>query len=201
MSATCGQQCATTRCPLMDAPTEPSEPSETTGSQCAGKEPCILHVYDVLRITRLAGVPLYHLGIEVYGREYFYSVSGVGYCVPGGHRWHVHKHTLSLGNTLLNSEEVDEILENMCTTWGHSYNILARNCQTFAVHLCELLGLGGAAVPTRYCRLASLSGWRNAGITSVGTRLAWLLQSRRHDYQPGSSAATESASQQLGTVS
>lgn len=111
----------------------------------------ILHVYDLDRITkRLPGMmAFYHMGLEVFKQEIFFSVEGILACKPGGHQTHIHKKTVHLGRTMLDAYQVKALLEEMGKEWqGKSYSLTGRNCQTFAVAFAEQLGLGRDCIPS-----------------------------------------------------
>lgn len=110
----------------------------------------ILHVYDLDRMTkRLPGMmAFYHMGVEVFKQEIFFSVQGILACTPGGHQTHIHKKTVNLGRTMLDAYQVKAILEEMGEEWkGSCYSLTGRNCQTFAVAFAEKLGLGSTCIP------------------------------------------------------
>merc|ERR1712032_1025949 len=76
---------------------------------------------------------------------------------PARNPWHEHRERLRLGQTYLSCQEVHRVLNDLKTQWsGESYSYLRRNCQTFAVALCENLGLG-ACIPQEYCRCADIA--------------------------------------------
>lgn len=120
--------------------------------QLGGSE-VTLHVYDLHQVTRMTGLPIFHLGVEIYKKEYFFSVDGVVSCPPAGHKKHVHKLTVPLGRTNLSEQQVLHLLAEMRQEWhGGVYNLLSCNCQTFATAFCHRLGLG-SCIPPQYCRL------------------------------------------------
>lgn len=148
--------------PQVPAASSPSQSSEVH-----------LHVYDLDRITRMSGLAVYHLGIEVYGFEHFYSVKGILCCKPGGHEAHVHKEVVPLGPTPLGAQGVLRELQELSRDWqGKDYSVLGRNCQTFAVALCERLGLGTECIPAAYRRQAEFgSQWRGGVIANALSRV------------------------------
>lgn len=85
----------------------------------------------------------FHVGVEVFGREWSFGVSGV-ICTPARrHDVHVYRESIPLGYTRYSRQAVTSILKNMGNaSWsGDSYDILNRNCCTFARELCcKILG-------------------------------------------------------------
>lgn len=139
-----------------------------------------LHVYDLHQVTRMTGLPLFHLGIEIYKKEYFFSVDGIVSCPPAGHQKHVHKLTVPLGRANVSEQQVLQLLVEMGEEWHRGvYNLMSCNCQTFAIALCHRLGLGNC-IPPQYCRLgdggpksqAVRSGmsWLHPILASTGSR-------------------------------
>jgi len=118
-----------------------------------------LHVYDFHTLTRMLGIPIFHLAVEVHGKEYFFSQEGIVWCPPAGHALHVHKKAIPMGKTLLNASEVRALLEVLCCEWPASeYSIFGRNCQTFAGVYVERMGADGK-VPSEYLMHESLPGF------------------------------------------
>jgi len=119
-----------------------------------------LHVYDLHRMTK--GLPLFHVGVELYSVEFFFSADGILSHPPGGHQVHVHREVVELGTTRCTMFDVQKILDRMCKEWeGSTYNVFARNCQTWAAAFCRELGLG-ECIPPEYCRLSDFGrGWRS----------------------------------------
>jgi len=114
----------------------------------------ILMVYDVTWATQRAGLPIYHLGVEVHNGEFSYGLKGVEVVPPGGHKTHPFCEAILLGFTAISFEEVcllgKELQKEYTPT---SYHLLWRNCQTFAVAFCAGLGL---TVPPEYCRFSEV---------------------------------------------
>lgn len=151
-------------------------PKQESSSQLKTSSEIILHVYDLHSVTKRMGIGTYHLGIEVYAQEIFFSVEGILSCPPGGHLGHIHRETLFIGRTVLPPIEVKRILEELGQEWiGSSYSIIGRNCQTFAVAFVESLGMGSDCIPAEFRRQSDLgSGWRDTGI---GGAAAYMLNS------------------------
>lgn len=156
----------------------------------------ILHVYDLTLMTKRMNIGTFHLAIEVYGQEIFFSVEGILSCKPAGHQKHIHRQTMFLGRTFLKPQEVKSILEQMGQDWkGSTYNIIGRNCQTFAVEFADLLGLGDDCIPEDFRRQSDLgAGWRGS---SVGGATAWMLN---RVLGSAGSQSLGSASSQSGSI-
>lgn len=109
-----------------------------------------LQVYDLVKITRGFGLPLYHLGVEVYGLEYYFCDIGIAVCCPGAHEHHVHRERVPLGYAKITRSELWSMMRDLREMWAAgSYNIVRKNCQTFALSFVDMLGLRGA-VPRQY---------------------------------------------------
>jgi len=127
-----------------------------------------LHVYDLNRTTKRMGVSLFHLGVEVYGCEHFYSTQGLLAISPGSHQIHVHREVVLLGRTSLDACDVQGLLIELGSMWqGPDYAVLGHNCQAFAKEFCERLGV---SVPSKYCKQGSR--WR--GSISAGAVTALM---------------------------
>mmetsp|Transcript_4745 Transcript_4745/g.11480 ORF Transcript_4745/g.11480 Transcript_4745/m.11480 type:complete len:223 (+) Transcript_4745:125-793(+) len=131
--------------------------------------PVILHIYDLHNVTRLVGLPIYHLGVEVYGREFYYSVEGICTCQPAAHKVHVHKTSVALGWTERTSSQINNIVKKMMMEdWQRgSYNILTNNCQSFALAFLRTLCLE-EAVPDKYTQFSNVGErWKGSGSASI----------------------------------
>lgn len=116
----------------------------------------ILHVYDLSYVSRIAGVPFFHFGVEVHGREYSFGEAGITSCRPGANPHHVHREACGLGFTRMTASQVLILKKFLKHSWrGYMYSPLGRNCQHFAASFCEALGVvgGRACIPERFCRL------------------------------------------------
>lgn len=155
----------------------PHETRAAAPSSAMDKGEVALHVYDLREMTGKLGIPIYHLGVEVSGKEYYFSTGGIARCSPGGHESHVHRRRLPLGHTCLEARDMVELLRELRTKWPTStYNLLDRNCQTFAVAFVERLGVEGV-VPPEYCRFASGCGlpkWVTRALPGAGGALGSL---------------------------
>lgn len=115
-----------------------------------------LHVYDLSVMSRLIGIPFFHFGVEVHGREYFFGSRGIRCCRPGLNPRHVHREAVLVGFTLLSREVVAALRDQMKREWcGGSYSPLTKDCLSFAEAFCQKLGVakGSACIPERFSRL------------------------------------------------
>jgi len=108
-----------------------------------------LHVYDIWELVGRSGLPIFHLGVEAYRREYYFSATGVQGCKPGAHRLYPHREAVPLGRTHLGVNEFKSLMQALRKEWTSSvYSVLGRNCQSFAVDVARQLGV--AEIPWRY---------------------------------------------------
>jgi len=139
-----------------------SEPSMQSGAPSASGMPVYLHVYDVTheesvgklnallapRLCPLKLGGLFHVGVEVNGREWCYGYctkgSGVSGLRPRTHPSHVYRETICLPCTQLSEEKIVSAIQDLSSQYkGSDYNLLRRNCIHFADDLCLRLGVGG----------------------------------------------------------
>jgi hypothetical protein len=115
-----------------------------------------LHVYDALWVaTADTKIPVVHLGVEVYGSEFFFGETGVRATKPGLYDAQKHRSTLALGRTPLGKRDVFKVVTSLKQEWpGESYRLVGNNCQTFALQLCDKLGLGDSSIPSQYVYFA-----------------------------------------------
>lgn len=83
----------------------------------------------------------FHAGVEIYGREWTFGSEGVCCQWPRTHDVHVYRQTISMGETKYDPQEIDTILEDeMFTKWkGKHYDMLSKNCCSFARSFCKRL--------------------------------------------------------------
>jgi len=112
--------------------------------------PVMLHVYDALNYATVdSSLPVVHLGVEIFGNEFFFGDGGVRFTKPGTYN-HKHRHRLLLGYSKLHKRQVYKVIARLKHVWtGERYRLLGCNCQTFAIELCEELGLG-SCIPAHY---------------------------------------------------
>lgn len=126
--------------------------------------PVCLSVYDlgtsiavsgVNDALRLLGTGLFHIGVDVYNKEWSYAVevtehgtiasgvTGVFWCVPRTCTGYSFRESVPLGCTYLSEDQVDQLMERLSRAWvTEEYNVLSRNCCHFAQELCYMLGVG-----------------------------------------------------------
>jgi len=113
----------------------------------------ILHVYDLNEGFRKANELLtfsweavavggaFHVGVEVFGVEWFYGCVGVTSTLPRCASGHVYNSSVLLGVTPLDKLAFAAVLNNMCHEWrGADYQLISHNCVSFASELCGRLG-------------------------------------------------------------
>lgn len=121
-----------------------------------------LHVYDLeifdmdLKwISVLSGVPLYHLGIEVFGLEFFYGVEGILCVTPGTYDRQRRRQIIPIGYTDFEGLGVLRMVRQMEQEWsGDEYRVVGKNCQTFALEFARRLGLNEKCIPCDLLRFA-----------------------------------------------
>lgn len=121
-------------------------------SRHESKPPAIvrLQVYDIMKLTQVVNLDIFHLGVEVYHREYYFGVDGIQACRPKCHSAHFHRIEVPLGLTQLSFIDITGLLTSLRHSWNSkTYNLFGHNCQSFAVALCKILGFD---VPAEYCR-------------------------------------------------
>lgn len=125
------------------------------GSAGDGSE-VFLHVYEVgmlaptvHKVLATLGTGAYHVGVEVYGREFSYGNStqvgrtGVGIQqTPRKHPSHRYFGSLSLGRTELSPGQLKQLIEELKALWpAENYHALRNNCVSFAEVFCARLGV------------------------------------------------------------
>lgn len=137
--------------------------------------PIYLNIYDVSQEERvqtlnavlahrssplkLGGV--FHAGLDVGGLEWSFSccgapgVTGVACDVPRCHPQHHFRQTVKLGTTQLSHGDIAGIVANLFEEYmGIEYDLLRRNCCSFAEDFSQRLGTG--PIPAWVHRLAKL---------------------------------------------
>jgi len=114
--------------------------------------------------------PAVHVGIQVNGREHFFdgagAYQGVTSCDP--RRWNGQdaEETVLLGRTDMSEPEIENIISNLSTYhytpgfgWGRTqYDVGCHNCQDFANHFAQELGVGGIPISWRQTQFVKWSG-------------------------------------------
>jgi len=116
----------------------------------AGNNTVYLSVYDLnedwlqannlfRNVLHIGGA--FHTGVEVYGREWSYGQEGVSSIQPRRHEVHIFRQSVYMGMTTKTPAEVIELLQiEVMPRWtGSDYDILRRNCCSFADFLCGRL--------------------------------------------------------------
>lgn len=84
---------------------------------------------------------------QVYGDEewsfgFCEQGSGVFSCPPGKNPMYTYREHIILGETNCSILKVNQILRELSQAWpGHSYDLLAKNCNHFCDAFCERLGV------------------------------------------------------------
>jgi len=100
----------------------------------------------------------FHAGIEVHGREWTYGQEGISCAKPRYHEVHIYRDSLFMGITRCSELEVKNLIEQeLAQDWqGSDYDLLRRNCCSFADVLCrKLVGEGLPAWVSRFPKVAS----------------------------------------------
>lgn len=136
----------------------------STSSEC-GERPCFsapaystvtLQLYHMSRWAQRSDLPIFHLGVEVYGREYFFTAAGISSCTPGKYAADHFVDAIPLGGTMYSQEDILFMLRRMQQEWhSKDYSILGQNCQDFALAFCEKMGVHDQ-IPTWVCRFAGM---------------------------------------------
>eukprot|EP00931_Biecheleriopsis_adriatica_P087333 TRINITY_DN61822_c0_g1_i1.p1 TRINITY_DN61822_c0_g1~~TRINITY_DN61822_c0_g1_i1.p1 ORF type:complete len:676 (-),score=121.59 TRINITY_DN61822_c0_g1_i1:116-2143(-) len=150
----------------------------------------LLHVYDlesfeeandVLAFTidevTLGGA--FHAGVEVFGNEWSYGKRGVACDAPRTVDGHIYRCSIPLGQTALPVTEVAAVLLELCQAWrGGEYDILTRNCCSFAAEFCKRLGVGDLfpAWVDRFARVLGNGRAVGEGAVLVGKQVGDMVK-------------------------
>ena len=121
------------------------------------------------------GTGAYHVGLEINGVEYAYGANstrgstGIFTCMPKSSPGYQFRTTIDFGNRVVmkysndagnkNEEAVDgrEIVQKMATEYlGTDYDLLRKNCCTFAYDVCIRLGISEKEIPSWFHNLAAV---------------------------------------------
>lgn len=164
-----------------DRPARPELPKTTSRGEVT------LQVYNFASWTRRSGLPIFHLGVEVYQEEHFYSVGGIDFCEPRGYSSMVHHESVPMGRTSLNRVAVFRVLRDMRQEWlPGEYALVGRNCQDFAVAFCRALGVH-ESMPAECCRFSNMNEMVPPAVISgirEADRRFTLLQSLLDEWNP-----------------
>jgi len=116
-----------------------------------------LQVYSFAQWTQRSGLPIFHLGVEVYEEEHFYAAGGVDKVQPRSYSHQEHREAIRLGRTHRSRVDVLRLVQDMRQEWlPADYALLGNNCQDFAVAFCEALGVQDS-IPREFTRFAKMS--------------------------------------------
>lgn len=149
--------------------------------------PVYLHIYDILpeRVNKtqyvMTGKSIFHAAVEVHGWEFFYGAGrGIDRIQPGSDlSYNAHREPIPLGCTLLSKDGVVELVNRMQDEWqGDDYNLLSKNCCTFARAFLE--ELGAEPMPGWVDRAArrGVESFASTGVQAVGMTGVRFLAAR-----------------------
>jgi hypothetical protein len=158
--------------------------------------PVRLHIYDVSQKSYIQWLNavlahryspvkcggIFHVGVEVYGKEWIFGHckygTGVSAIEPCSHPDHHFRETVTLNETKFSKAEVGSILRDLMDNYqGESYNLFTRNCCHFADDFCQQVGSG--PIPRWVYRLAGLGSAASYLVDNLsGERTNFLHLSR-----------------------
>lgn len=136
---------------------------------CAPHDPDLIP--NVNSWTSMAGLGVFHSGIEILGREYCFGghpepSTGVFEIAPRQAPDAKFRQAIHIGNCQLDQQSLQRVLNSFTDTWaGNSYSLLSRNCNHFADELS--VALTGMRTPGWVNRLAFI-GERFKGFLPEG---------------------------------
>ncbi|XP_065838160.1 uncharacterized protein [Oscarella lobularis] len=111
--------------------------------------PVKLHVYDLSRgLARQLSEPLlgkrldgvWHTGVLVFGKEYFFGSLGIEWCPPGGTILGTPDQVIDMGNSHVPEEIFNEYLISLKDDFSpSSYHLLEHNCNNFSAEIVQFL--------------------------------------------------------------
>jgi len=145
----------------------------------------LLHVYDVeedlqamnhFLVFSMEDIALggaFHVGVEVFGGEWSYGALGVQVDPPRSIDGHVYRCSILLGQTELTEEQVATELVQLCQVWrGKDYDMLDRNCCSFATRLCTSLRVSPMPLwVDRFARMLRQGRTAGRGVLKAGQDL------------------------------
>jgi hypothetical protein len=106
-------------------------------------EPVTLNIYDLSPANDYVhqiGLGFYHSGLEIHGKEYTFSQSGVFSHTPRQAPGVKFRESVVVGTVRMSSSEIDAVVNDMRQDYpGNRYNLLGCNCNSFANELCRSL--------------------------------------------------------------
>jgi len=144
--------------------------------------PVILHVYGLFKskvgtsmneVLSHFNIGAFHVGVEVYGKEWSYGAShpGVFAVAPRGHSGHAYQESISMGHTTKSAAEVMLLLRQFVKEeWASQhYDLLRHNCVNFSEAFCRHLGV--SPIPQHITSLAEVGASIFHPVQSVGVLL------------------------------
>jgi deubiquitinase DESI2 len=134
----------------------------------------------------LGGLGVFHSGVEIDGVEYCFgghpeSSTGVFEVSPRTAPDALFREAIMMGRSSLDRRAVADLVHTISDAWpGNSYDLLDRNCNSFANDLC--VALVGTAIPAWVNRLAY-----------IGSRARWLLPKELEGATAAAAAEANSA--------
>jgi len=126
------------------------------------------------------GTGAYHVGVEINGIEYAYGaneyegITGVFTCPPMNAPGFQYRTTIDFGDRKPRSmrgrsmRDAREILQGMAREYmGKEYDLLRKNCCTFAHDVCVRLGIEDQEIPTWFRNLAEAGKVTQDAATSL----------------------------------
>ncbi|KAF0722494.1 hypothetical protein AaE_009946 [Aphanomyces astaci] len=127
------------------------------GVSMKGKSTITVNVYDIVEsnsFTYAWGLGAFHSGVEVGGVEYsFAGGAGIFTLAPKSAQGAVFRESIDMGSFEGTYHDAKRILDDMRSEFhGSQYNLLTKNCNTFANEAC--LRLVGQPIPPFINRIA-----------------------------------------------
>ncbi|CAJ1399096.1 unnamed protein product [Effrenium voratum] len=134
------------------------------------------------------GCGAFHLGVEVYGKEYSFQASqhefvdGIQPCKPKMCRGYIFERSLQLGPTMLEPKQVNDLINRMRKEYSaRDYDLYTRNCCHFSNHFCKELGVD--SVPPEFFALSEAARKAKGAVCAIdqsrkdvlGALSAWML--------------------------
>jgi len=109
----------------------------------------------------------FHTGIQVHEHEWSYGQHGVSSTEPRMHQTHIYRQSILMGTTRKSASEVLELIKrHIIPRWqGSDYDLLRRNCCTFADFLC--MRLVRKRIPGWVSRFSKMASHASSGLGKV----------------------------------